>query len=273
MKKQISNKVVVAVFLVGLSVLLYPTIANYVNSFTQARTVASYSDAVNNLDANAYAGLLSDAQQYNTGLLTEKNRFIPSAEADADYQTLLNPSGDGVIGHIEIRKINVDIPIYHGTSDEVLQAGVGHIEGSSLPVGGKGTHAVLSGHRGLPSSKLFTDLDQLEIGDTFKITVLNETLTYKVDQIKIVLPDDTSDLGIDPDQDYVTLLTCTPYTINTHRLLVRGVRTEDENTSTVTAEAVQIDPLIIAGILTVSVLILLMTVFIVQTSEKYMKHH
>lgn len=177
------------------------------------------------------------------------------------------------MGYIEIPKIRVSIPVYHGTDDAVLSAGVGHIEGTSLPVGGTGTHCALSGHRGLPSSKLFTDLDQLEIGDTFKITVLNETLTYKVDQIKIVLPDDTSDLGIDPDQDYVTLLTCTPYTINTHRLLVRGVRTEDENTSTVTAEAVQIDPLIIAGILTVSVLILLMTVFIVQTSEKYMKHH
>ncbi|MGI6110209.1 MAG: class C sortase [Eubacteriaceae bacterium] len=273
MKRIVNTKTLVVIFLIGLSVLLYPPVSSYYNSFHQSRAVSDYENAVAGLSEADYKEMIASAQDYNQSLIGNSYRFEPDEQEEAAYQSLLNPDGTGVMGYIEIPKIRVSIPVYHGTDDAVLSAGVGHIEGTSLPVGGTGTHCALSGHRGLPSSKLFTDLDQLEIGDTFKITVLNETLTYKVDQIKIVLPDDTSDLGIDPDQDYVTLLTCTPYTINTHRLLVRGVRTEDENTSTVTAEAVQIDPLIIAGILTVSVLILLMTVFIVQTSEKYMKHH
>lgn len=254
MKRIVNTKTLVVIFLIGLSVLLYPPVSSYYNSFHQSRAVSDYENAVSGLSEADYKEMIASAQDYNQSLIGNSYRFEPDEQEEAAYQSLLNPDGTGVMGYIEIPKIRVSIPIYHGTDDAVLSAGVGHIEGTSLPVGGTGTHCALSGHRGLPSSKLFTDLDQLEIGDTFSVTVLNETLTYQIDQIKIVEPQDTRDLAIDPDQDYITLVTCTPYTINTHRLLVRGVRTDTPVQGNSAADALQISPLVVAGCIGIPVL-------------------
>lgn len=218
--------VIVLVFVIGLGVLLYPTVADLVNSFTQSRVVANYYELVKNTNSAQYAKLLADAQSYNEQLLDKPNRFFLSQAELEEYNSLLNVDGTEAMGVLEIPKINVRLPIYHGTSEGVLQVGVGHLEGSSLPVGGPSTHTVISGHRGLPSSTLLSNLDKLEIGDTFQLIVLNERLTYQVDQILTVLPEETAALAIEPGQDYCTLVTCTPYGINSHRLLVRGTRIE-----------------------------------------------
>ena len=210
------------VFLVGLSLLLYPTVSDYWNSLHQSRAIASYAGQVAGLDDEVYEALWAEAEAYNETLPDKADRFNMSEEELEEYQTYLSVSGTNVIGYIEIDKIGCYLPIYHGTDESVLQVGVGHLEGSSLPVGGPGTHCVISGHRGLPSAKLFTDLDQMEVGDTFVLYVLDETLTYEVDQIRIVEPTEMSELAIVEGEDYCTLVTCTPYGINTHRLLVRG---------------------------------------------------
>ncbi len=212
----------------SLLAMLYPTVSDWWNSLHQSRAMASYAESEGSLDEGTCDALLAEARSYNAGLLGDAGRFSPSEEERREYEGLLAIEGTSVIGTIEIEKIGCSLPIYHGTDASTLQVGVGYFEGSSLPVGGPGTHAVITGHRGLPSARLFTDLDRLEVGDTFVIHVLDETLTYEVDQVKVVDPDDADDLAIEEGKDLCTLLTCTPYGINSHRLLVRGHRVSNQ---------------------------------------------
>ena len=269
-KRTVSTILLILVFLVGLSLLLYPTVSDYWNSLHQSRAITGYAEQVAGLDDELYDQLLEEARDYNETLVDKADRFNLSEEELEEYEQLLTVEGTQVIGYIEIDKIDCTLPIYHGTSDAVLQVGVGHLEGSSLPVGGESTHSVISGHRGLSSARLFTDLDQLEEGDTFVITVLDETLTYEVDQIRIVEPTDFSELAIEEGEDYCTLMTCTPYGINTHRLLVRGHRTENASAGgRVTADARQLDPVIVAPLAAVPVLLLLAVGLLVRTRRKH----
>ena len=271
MRKHLSTIILILVFLVGLSLLLYPTVSDYWNSLHQSRAIAQYSEEVANLDNEQYDKLWAQAEAYNEMLIGKAQRFVLSEEEKAKYEQLLDLSGTGIMGYIEIPEIKCSLPIYHGTDEAVLQIAIGHIEGSSLPVGGPGTHAVLSGHRGLPSAKLFTDLDKLDTGDTFILRVLDETLTYEVDQILIVEPHELAALEIEPDKDYCTLVTCTPYGINTQRLLVRGHRVENQEQAQavrVTADAMQIDPLIVAPLVAVPLLLLLLVLLLVKTGNK-----
>ncbi len=269
MKKTTSRLITVFLVLVliaGLSLLLYPTVSNFWNSRHQSNAIAAYTERVSEIDSADYDQLLADARAYNQSLVGKSDRYDTTGEEQAWYESLLNVSGNGIIGYIEIPSINCSLPIYHGTDEATLQIAVGHIEGSSLPVGGKSTHCVLSGHRGLPSARLFSDLDELVVGDTFVLRVLNETLTYEVDQIRIVLPEEMDDLEIEDGKDYCTLVTCTPYGINTHRLLVRGHRVENQDDGAalrVTADAVQIQPLIVASIVAIPVLLVLLVVLLV----------
>ncbi len=260
MKNRKSTILLLLVFLIGLSLLLYPTVSDWWNSFHQTRAIAGYAEAVANLDDVSYEQYWAEAQAYNETLRGNKNRYQPTEEEAAQYESLLNVTGNGIMGYIEIPAIGVSLPVYHGTGDTVLQIAVGHIEGTSLPVGGPGTHCVLSGHRGLPSAKLFTDLDKLVVGDTFMLRVLDEVLTYEVDQIHIVEPEDVSLLEIEDGQDLCTLVTCTPYGINSHRLLVRGHRIEnqeDVSAIRVTADAMLIEPILVAPAVAAPILLLL----------------
>ena len=262
MKKNRSNIILILIFLVGLSVMLYPTISDYVNQKNQSRAVASYSEEVENLSDVDYQAYFDAANDYNRRLAETPDAFYRPEEVSG-YTDTLDVSGTGIMGYITISKIGVELPVYHGTSDGVLQVAAGHLEGSSLPVGGAGTHAVISAHRGLPSAKLFTNLDELEVGDTFTITVLDRVLTYEVDQISIVLPTETDLLQPVEGKDYVTLMTCTPYGINTHRLLVRGKRIENAENQKhirVTADALRIEPIIVAPALAVPMLVVMLAV-------------
>lgn len=270
-KQTISTIVLLLVFLVGLSLLLYPTVSDYWNSLHQSRAITSYVEQVAGLDNETYKALWAQAEAYNATLPDKTDRFKLSDEEMAEYNSILNVPGTNVIGYVEIAKINCYLPIYHGTDAAVLQVGVGHLEGSSFPVGGSGTHCVLSGHRGLPSAKLFTDLDKLQEGDTFVLYVLDETLTYQVDQIRIVEPQEVSDLAIEDGKDYCTLVTCTPYGINTHRLLVRGHRIENAETTSdvrVTADAMQIEAVTVAPLVAVPLLILLFIGLLAGTRKR-----
>jgi sortase A len=223
----VSTVILLVILLAGVGVMLYPTISDWWNSVHQSRAIAVYNTFVEQTDNETIEAMLQSAREYNQRLPMKSDRFRMSDEEIEEYESLLDLSGTGVMGYIQIPRIGVNLPVYHGTDEEVLQIAIGHIEGSSLPVGGETTHAVLSGHRGLPSAKLFTDLDKMEEGDIFTLTVLNQILTYQVDQISVVLPSDVSELSIVPGMDYCTLVTCTPYGINTHRLLVRGHRIEN----------------------------------------------
>lgn len=237
------------IFFAGLALLLYPTVSDYYNSFHQTRAITGYSEVVSQLDDTRYDELWGAAWDYNRALCDRETSFALSDAQKAEYDALLDVSGLGIMGYIEIPEINCSLPIYHGTEESVLQIAVGHLEWSSLPVGGEGSHCVLSGHRGLPSAKLFTNLDKLVVGDVFMLRVLDEVLTYEVDQILIVEPQETDSLTIVPGEDLCTLVTCTPYGINTHRLLVRGHRIEnipEAKTIRVTADAMQIEPLLVA---------------------------
>jgi sortase A len=229
-----------------VSLLLYPTVSDYWNEFHQSRAIAGYVEAVDDMGDEEAEKLIEEAREYNEQLLSKADRWNLSDEELAEYESILDITGTGIMAYVEIPNISVYLPIYHGTDDAVLQIGAGHIEGSSLPVGGESTHSVLSGHRGLKSAKLFTDIDQLTEGDVFMLHVLNETLTYQVDQIRIVLPEELDDLKIETGEDYCTLITCTPYGVNTHRLLVRGHRIENEETAgVITSEAVQVNKIIV----------------------------
>lgn len=269
MKKNLSTILLVLVFLVGLSVLLYPTVSSYWNSRVQSRAIMNYEATVQNLNQKDYEALLKKADNYNA-CLRKVNFPLANYEEVAGYESILDITGTGIMGYIDIEKINVELPIYHGVSEAVLNVAAGHLEGSSLPVGGAGTHAVLSAHRGLPSAKLFTDLDQLEIGDSFTVTVLNRTLLYEVDQILIVEPDEVKQLAIEKGKDYCTLLTCTPYGINTHRLLVRGKRAKEISHPNlfVPNEAHRIDPLIVTPVVAVPMLLILLAVLLVKYRNK-----
>lgn len=238
MKKHFSTILLVVVLLVGLSLVLYPSVADYVNSRNQSRAIVDYNRAVQDMTGEDYTHMWQEAREFNAMLAQHPNRFMMEQEQLDWYQTLMDASGLGIIGYIEIPLQNLKLPIYHGTDEAVLQIAVGHVEGSSLPTGDVGTHCVLSGHRGLPSAKLFTNLDEVVEGDTFLLHVLDEVFTYQVDQILTVLPHEVEALEIDPEQDYCTLVTCTPYGINTHRLLVRGHRIETVVEEVKTAVAV-----------------------------------
>ena len=257
MRKNLSTIILILIFLVGLSVMLYPSVSDAVNRKHQSRAVAGYAEEVEQLSDADYQTYFDAADAYNRQLNTTPNAFY-KPDLVSGYAQTLDISGTGIMGYITIPKISVELPIYHGTDEGVLQVAAGHLEGSSLPVGGAGTHAVISAHRGLPSAKLFTNLDELEVGDRFTITVLNRVLTYEVDQISIVLPTEIDQLLPTEGMDYVTLMTCTPYGINTHRLLVRGKRietTESQKHIRVAADAFRIDPIIVAPILAIPMLL------------------
>lgn len=272
-KKQANfiNALLVLILLVGLSLLLYPSVSDYWNSFHQTRAIASYAEQIANLDNDTYDQLWEDARAYNRSLLLRDNAFLLSEEQKADYVRLLDVSGLGIMGYIEIPAIDVSLPIYHGTEESVLQIAVGHLDWTSLPVGGMSTHCVLSGHRGLPSAKLFTNLDKLAEGDVFMLRVLDEVLTYEVDQVLIVEPHETDALHIVEGEDYCTLVTCTPYGINTHRLLVRGHRIEnieEAKVVRVTADAIQIEPLLVAPIVAIPMLLVLLILLMLPRQPK-----
>ena len=225
-KKHISTIIIALIFLAGLGFLLYPTVSNLWNRAHQSRAIATYTKQVEKLDDSQNKEMLKAARKYNKSLLKKSDHWKLSKKGKKKYESLLDVSGTGIMGYIEVPKIDCSLPIYHGTDEGALQIAIGHLEGSSLPVGGKSTHCVLSGHRGLPSARLFTDLDQMEEGDVFVLNVIGMKLEYEVDQIKVVLHDEMSDLEIVQGKDLCTLVTCTPYGINTHRLLVRGHRTK-----------------------------------------------
>ena len=234
-KSGLTTWLLILVMLLGVGIMAYPTVSDRWNSLHATRAIASYSAKVENTNQEELAAMIDAAKEYNKTLLEKTNPYRMTDEDRERYNSLLNLSGNGVIGYVTIKSIDVYIPIYHGTDESVLQVAVGHIDWTSLPVGGESTHAVLSGHRGLPSARLFTDLDQMKEGDRFSITVLNQEICYEVDQIRIVEPDDVSPLGIMPGQDYCTLVTCTPYGINTHRPLIRGTRVATETGELVVA--------------------------------------
>ena len=257
MRKNLSTIILILIFLVGLSVMLYPSVSDAVNRKHQSRAVAGYAEEVEQLSDADYQTYFDAADAYNRQLNTTPNAFY-KPDLVSGYAQTLDISGTGIMGYITIPKISVELPIYHGTDEGVLQVAAGHLEGSSLPVGGAGTHAVISAHRGLPSAKLFTNLDELEVGDRFTITVLNRVLTYEVDQISIVLPTEIDQLLPTEGMDYVTLMTCTHYGINTHRLLVRGKRVETMESQKhirVAADAFRIEPIIVAPILAIPMLL------------------
>lgn len=262
MKKHISSIILVSVLVVGLSLLLYPTISDQWNYYHQSQAIAGYEKAVDNMDKETYQKILDDARAYNKSLLSKADRLKLSEEEYEEYYRQLDLAGNGIMGHIEIPCIDVSLPIYHGTDETVLQVGVGHIEGTSLPIGGRSTHCVISGHRGLTSSKLFTDIDQMVEGDVFMLRVLGDLYTYQVDQIRIVLPGELNDLNIEEGEDYVTLVTCTPYGVNTHRLLVRGHRISNEEVEHLVSEdARQVPPLEVAFFVGVLLLILYIIIY------------
>ena len=223
-----TTSILVVVFLIGLAVMLYPVISNYWNTLVQSRVVSNYTKTVNQMDDGQIRALMAAAQAYNEQLPNSLDRFALSSDQYARYNSILDVGQDGVIGTLTIPKISVKLPIYHGTDPTVLEVGLGHLPGSSFPIGGAGTHTAISGHRGLPSAELLSHIDRLVVGDRFQITVLKHVATYQVDQIKVVLPDDLDDLAFQPGQDLATLITCTPYGVNTHRLLVRGHRVADQ---------------------------------------------
>ena len=271
MKKHGTTIILLLVLIVGLSLLLYPTLADWWNSMHQSRAVATYVEQVANIDDEEYAHLWEDAWNYNQSLIGRSNNYLLSEEQQKAYDQILNIGGLGIMGYIEVPSIGVTLPIYHGTDESVLQVALGHLEWTSLPVGGESSHCVISGHRGLPSAKLFTDLDKLSIGDVFMFRVLDEILTYEVDQILIVEPHETDALQIEKGKDLCTLITCTPYGVNSHRLLVRGHRVENQEEAVavrVTADATQIEPAIVAPILAIPMLLILLIVILIPKPRR-----
>ena len=243
----------------GLSLLLYPIVSDFINTSSASKAIMSYDEEVLKLEKQKYDEMWAEATEYNLSLIGRENEYLLSDEQQAQYNSLLDLTGTGIMGYIEIPNIRCSIPIYHGTAETILQIAIGHLDWSSLPTGGENTHCVLSGHRGLPSAKLFSDLDKIVEGDIFMLRILDEVLTYEVDKISIVEPQDTSTLEIEQGKDYCTLVTCTPYGVNSHRLLVRGHRVENlkKYTITLVSEGQQIDPLIVAPVVAMPVLIVL----------------
>lgn len=272
-RKHISTIFIILIFLVGLGFISYPTVSNLWNQAHQSRAIATYSKQVEKLDDSENKKMLKAARKYNKSLLKKSDHWKLSKKDKKKYESLLDVSGTGIMGYIEVPKIDCSLPIYHGTDEGALQIAIGHLEGSSLPVGGKSTHCVLSGHRGLPSARLFTDLDQMEEGDIFILNILGRKLAYEVDQIRVVLPEEMSDLEIEEGKDLCTLVTCTPYGINTHRLLVRGHRTEyvekkvEEEKKEVQTKKTDIR-LMIAGGAGVLILLIIIIVIVIKRRRK-----
>lgn len=263
-KSALSTILLVVLLLAGLALLLYPGFSNYWNSKHATRAIARYSEAVSRMENNDYEQMWTEAVEYNRQLNRRNNPFTLDDELKARYDELLNVGGSGVMGYVEIENLNVLLPLYHGTSDGVLQVAVGHVDWSSLPVGGESTHCVISGHRGMPGARLFTDLDALRERDTFTLNILDQVLTYEIDQIRIVLPNETDSLAVEEGRDYCTLVTCTPYGINTHRLLVRGHRIETRSVSNVhvVSEAIIVEPLVVAPIVALPLLLIMLIVLL-----------
>ena len=259
MKNRRSTFILLLRFFVGLSVMLYPTLADYWNTRTQSEAIVDYQAMADRIQPEDYSRYFAEAEAYNRALAELKSPMHQFGELEG-YDSILNLSGNGMMGYLTIDRIGQELPLYHGTSDSVLSVAVGHLEGTSLPVGGKSTHAVVSAHRGLPTAELFTYLDRLEPGDTFCLTVLDRVLTYEVDQIRIVEPDDIGYIGIEEGQDHCTLLTCTPYGINSQRLLVRGRRIDTVKNTVIRVEnqAYRVDTLIVMPIVALPMLAVLM---------------
>ena len=274
MKKYRSTIILVLILLAGLALLLYPTFSDWWNQRQQYHAVANYVEAMANLQEDGYNELWEEAEAYNRQLAAKGTSAYNMTDAELErYRSVLDVTGNGIMGYVEIPKVNILLPIYHSTEDSVIQVAIGHVEWSSLPIGGESTHTVLSGHRGLPSARLFTDIDQLVMGDTFLIQVLDQTLTYEVDQIRIVLPTELQDLKIEKGKDYCTLVTCTPYGVNTHRLLVRGHRidTVTDHTLRVAADAIQVDTALVAVFIAVPILVLLSLIVLLKPKKKARK--
>ena len=282
-KHRVSNLILVLILLTGVGIAGYPAFSDYWNSMHQTRAIAGYAERVAELTNDEYASVWEAALDYNRRLASNPNPWAMSDEDIDDYERQLNVDGTGNMGYIFIPKIDVNLPVYHGTSDAVLQTSIGHIDGTSLPAGSVhpdeddyekveyASHSVLSGHRGLPSAKLFSDLDALEVGDVFYLTILDQTLTYQVDKVTVILPEDSSELALFPGKDYCTLMTCTPYGINTHRLLVRGVRVENEKELVdvrVTADALKVEPLYVVPFIAGPVLLLMILWVVLFAGKK-----
>ena len=266
----ISTIILILVLVTGLSLLLYPSFSNYWNDLHQTKAIANYDSVMANMSDEDYSHLFEEAMAYNQALRKLQFPLMYYGEIPG-YDTFLNVTGNGIMGYINIEKIDIQLPIYHGTSEEVLQIAVGHVEGTSLPTGGDGTHCVLSAHRGLPSARLFTDLDMLDIGDTFTLSIIDLLLTYQVDQILIVEPNDVDSLYPVDGEDYCTLVTCTPYGVNSHRLLVRGTRVENEKQLAnirVTADASVIDPVLVAPFVAAPILLVLFVLLMIPKPRK-----
>jgi sortase A len=268
--KHLPNIIFGLIFLVGLAVFLYPSVSNYINSKNQSRAITNYQDALSSISEEDYSKIWQEAIKYNEELAEKPMHFQLSEEELAEYKSVLDPTGTGVMGYIEIENIGVNLPIYHGTEETVLQVGIGHLEGTSFPTGTKTTHTILSGHRGLPSAKLFSDLDQMIVGDTFLLHILDQTFAYQIDQINIVLPEETQDLAIVDGKEYVTLVTCTPYGVNTHRLLVRAKRVDynEETKLIVPSDATRYSSLYIAPFIGAPLLLIAFIIFLIRTSNR-----
>lgn len=270
MKKNFSALILGLVFFLGLSIVIYPTFADYWNQKTQSKAIVDYEAMLQKLTPKDYSELFEAAEEYNQKLAKVESPFVNFEEVEG-YKDLLNIMGNGLMGYISIEKIGVELPVYHGTSNIVLNSSVGHLEGSSLPVGGEGTHTVLSAHRGLPRAKLFTDLDKMEVGDVFVLNILDRTLTYQVDNIQIVEPDEVEPLYPEEGKEYCSLVTCTPYGINTHRLIVRGIRIENAESKTmqfVPNDAYRIDVLLVSLVIAIPILFVLFVILMVKYSKK-----
>lgn len=271
MKKKLPTIILIGVFVLGFAILMYPSFSNYWNSKTQTRAIAAYDERMAVLNEEDYSALWAAAEAFNQKLSQKGSFSALSDEELEEYKTMLDPVDTGMMGYVIIDKINVRLPLYHTVDEGVLQIAAGHLPQSSLPTGGQGNHIALSGHRGLPSAVLFTDLDRLIEGDTFVLKILDRTLTYQVDQIKIVLPEEVGDLRIEAGKDYCTLITCTPYGVNTHRLLIRGKRTQNALEAMqvdVHADATQVDRIYVAIAIAIPILLALFIILMVTTSKK-----
>ncbi|MBR3998665.1 MAG: class C sortase [Clostridia bacterium] len=268
MKRDKVGILLVLMLFIGVCVLLYPSLSQYWNSKTQTRAVENYQDILDSLKEEDYSALFSQAEDYNAALFQLEDPLYDFSQLEG-YGEILDVSGTGIMGYISIPKIGIELPVYHGTSPEVLNIACGHLQGTSFPVGGENTHSLLSAHRGLPHARLFTDLDKMEIGDVFTFTVLDRVVTYQVDQIKVIRPDERDDVRIIEGEDHCTLLTCTPYGINSHRLLVRGTRIENAAPVLhVTSNAYRIDSLVATPVVAAPILLVLLIILMIKYRDK-----
>lgn len=265
--------ILVFVLVIGLSLLLYPSVSNFYNTHIYRKVITEYKEEVKEIRPERVVKMLEEAEEYNKRLASKEYPWSMSDEEMAEYNSLLKTSKSGIIGVVDVPAANISLPIYHGTDEQHLQIGAGHIETSSLPIGGESTHAVISGHRGLPSARLFTDLDMLVEGDKFQITVLDNVVSYEVDKISIVLPEDMSQLGIVKGEDYCTLVTCTPYGVNSHRLLIRGHRISNAlySADNLSADAFRLEPIVVAPLVAVPILLILLIILFITTRKKIKK--